>query len=326
VLRLLTLLFLLFFNLYANNDAFAICIQKAKDANIVQESSLSIPVKYNRRLVFTHKKPKAKILKADPFLSLYLVQDKHPFSYPYDVTMRLQLTTAILNEKRAKEGKMMQHQRGLDFFARYNQKLPLPASISSSCCSLEGIVSSKGVIEKEYLQHFLKTKKALYGDIGIRVHDEKGSVVVDASDPFMKLNPFQVNDYIMMFDHKKVKNSAFLMRKILFSPIGSKHRIKVKRGGKFFTYSVICKRRYGGGFLSDTFLEQKGIYFDEGLHVSKLENEFENYGLKVGDKLIGVNGIMVKNQNELRQYIQNYKDYSSLLFERNNFEFFVNIK
>ena len=326
MLRLLTLLFLLFFNLYANNDAFAICIQKAKDANIVQENSLSIPVQYNRRIVFTQKKPKAKILKADPFLSLYLVQDKHPFRYPYDVAMRLQPATAILNEKRAKEGKMIQHQRGLDSFARYNQKLPLPAIISSSCCSLEGIASSKGVIEKEYLQHFLKTKRALYGDIGIRVHDEKGLVVVDASDPFMKLNPFKVNDCILMFDHKKVKNSASLMRKILFSPIGSKHRLKVKRGAKFFTYSVTCKQRYGGGFLSDTFLEQKGIYFDDGLHVSSLNKQFQGYGLKIGDKLIGVNGVSVTNQNELRRYIENFKDYSSLLFERNNFEFFVNIK
>jgi len=326
VLRLFIALHLLFLNLYACKGGYTSCIQKAKDAKIMQENSLYIPIKHNWRIVCTHKKPKSKILKYDPFLSLYLVQDKKPFAYPYDVNMHLQPGTAILNDKTAKEGRIVQHQTGLNFFAKFSQKLPTPAIISSSCCFLEGIVSYKGVIEKEYLQHFLKTKTALYSDIGIRVHDENGLVLVDASDPFIKQNPFKVKDCIVMYDNKKVKNAASFMRKILFSPLGSKHTLKIKRGAKFFTFSVTCKQRYGGGFLSDTFLEQKGIYFDDGLHVSSLNKQFQGYGLKIGDKLIQVNGVSVTNQNELRRYIENFKDYSSLLFERNNFQFFVNIK
>ena len=73
-------------------------------------------------------------------------------------------------------------------------------------------------------------------------------------------------------------------------------------------------------------LIHKILIFDEGLHVSSLGKTFQNYGLKIGDRLIQVNGVRIKNQNELRRYIENFKDYSSLLFERNNFQFFVNIK
>ncbi len=324
--RLFLLLHLFLFNLYACKGGYDSCVQKAKDAKIMQENSLFIPVKNNQRIVYSHKKPKSKILKYDPFLSLYLIQDKKPFAYPYDINMRLQLGTAVLNNKTAKEGRIIKHQIGLNFFGRYSQKFPAPAIISSSCCSLEAILSAKGVIEKEYLHYFLTTKKVRYADIGIRVHDENKSILVDASDPFMPDNPFKVGDCITEYDRKSVKNAASLMKKILFAPVGSKHSVKIKRGSKFFSFVVQSRKRYGGGYLSDTFLEQKGIYFDEALHVSKIEKEFQNYGLYVGDRLIQVNGVRVKNQNELRKYIQNFKDYSSLLFERNNFQFFVNIK
>ncbi len=301
-------------------------MQKAKDAEIFQKNALVLPLKNAQNLLYSKQIPNVKILKYDPFLSLYLVKDKKPFAYPYDINMRLQLGTAILNAKKAKEGKFLQTQIGLNTFAKYNQTLASPALISSSCCSVEGIATSKGVIQKEYIKHFLHTKSTLYGDIGIRVYNKNAQVLVNASDPFMKENPFKINDCIIEYDHKKVGNAASLMQKILFSSVGSKHQVKIKRGSRFLTFVLTCKQRYGGGFVSDTFLEQKGIYFDESLHVKHLNKEFQKYGLNIGDRLIQVNGVRIKNQNELRRYIENFKDYSSLLFERNKFQFFVNIK
>ena len=77
-------------------------------------------------------------------------------------------------------------------------------------------------------------------------------------NPFIKANPFKKGDAIVGFNGKKVHNSATFMRKILFSKVGSSHRIKVKRGSKYLNFKVKTKKRYGGGYLSDTFLEQKG--------------------------------------------------------------------
>jgi len=37
-------------------------------------------------------------------------------------------------------------------------------------------------------------------------------------------------------------------------------------------------------------------------------------------------GIRIKRQDELRKYLEDHKDFSALLFKRENFEFFVNIK
>ncbi|MBA1432734.1 MAG: PDZ domain-containing protein [Epsilonproteobacteria bacterium] len=324
--RLFALTTLLFLNLYACKGGYASCVAKVKDSHAIQNSSLFIPISKTTRLVYAQNKPHAKILKQDPFLSLYLVEDKHPFAYPFDINMRLQLGTAMVTDKLAKEGKFVRNQVGLNTLAKYSEKLIYPALLTSSCCSLEGIVTQRGIIQKEYLNHFVVSKSSDYGDIGIRVKNEKGLVVVSASDPFMKNNPFKKGDCIIAFDGKKIQAASVLMRKILFSKVGSKHSVKVKRDNKFITYKVTTQKRFGGGALSDTFLEKKGLFFDEQLHLKKIASIFTKYGLKIGDKLIQINGVGVKNQKELRVYLQKYKDYSSLLFERNGFQFFVNIK
>jgi len=326
VFRLFIALHLLFLNLYACKGGYTTCIDKVKDSNTIQNNSLFIPVHANKRIVYTQGIPNYKMLKYDPFLSLYLVEDKKSFPYPFEFNMHLQLGSAALNAVDANEGKFISHQIGLNHFAKYSEGIKTPFIITSSCCSLEGLYTSRGVIEKEYLQHFIHTKSNEYGDIGVRVRDEKNLVIVNAVDPFMQNNPFYLNDCIIEYDGKKVLNAAQLMRSILFSKINTPHQIKVKRSDKFLTFKVFIKKRYGGGYLSDTFFESQGLYFDKDLHIVKLSNKFLKVGLKNGDKLLQVNDVNIKNQTQLRNYLQNKKDYSRMLFERNSFQFFVKIK
>jgi len=326
VLRLFILLHLLLLNIYACQGGYSSCIAKIKDSHTIQKNALYIPVSKHRLLVYSKQKPQAKILKYDPFLSLYLIKDEAKFTYPFSVNMRLQLGTAIVNNKTSKEGKTLTNQIGLNSLAHYTAKFAKPALITSSCCALEGIATSNGVIQKEYLKRFLSKAPATYADIGVRVKNEKGFVIVSASNPYLEDNPFKKNDCIVEFDGKKVKAASVFMRKVLFSKIGSKHTVKIKRGKKFIDVSIMSSKRFGGGAVSDTFLEQKGIYFDKTLHIVGLSKHFIKFGLVLGDQLLQVNGVKVKNQAELLHYIENFKDFSSLLFSRRNFQFFVNIK
>jgi len=326
LLRLLVTYLLLFINLYACKGGYSSCVAKVQDSNTFTKNTLAIPVTKTKRLVYAHKPPHANILKYDPFLSLYLIEEPFSFAYPFELNMRLQLGTAVVTQNGSCEGKFLSRQIGLNIFANYGAKLTTPAIIMSSCCWLEGLVTKRGVIQKNYLRHFLKSKNTFYGDIGIRVEQNTKSVSVLAIDPFVKSNPFKKGDTIFSFDGKKVRNAAWLMEHILFSNLGSKHHVKVKRAGKILTFSVTTQKRYGGGFVSDTFLESRGLYFDQQLRLTKVSGFLKNYGLKNRDRLIQVNGVSVKNQKELRENIENFKNYSSLLFERDGFEFFVNIK
>ena len=299
---------------------------KVKDSHAVKSDRVQVPLQNATRLLYTDKKPNAKILKYDPFLSLYLIKERKPFAYPFDINMRLQLGTAMVNDKESREGRFVRNQIGLNNLARYSEALLVPSLLTSSCCSLEGIVTPRGIIQKEYLKHFVSSKKSLYGDIGIRIKNEKGFVVVSASDPFFPKNPFQKGDCIVKFDGKRVKAASVLMRKVLFSKIGQKHTVQVKRTDHYLTFVVQTQKRFGGGVISDTFLESQGLYFDKHLILTKVQKKFKNYGLKIGDRLLQVNGVAIKDQQELREYLQKAKKYSSFLFERNGFQFFVNIK
>mgnify|MGYP005849050975 CR=1 FL=1 len=302
------------------------CVQKVKDANAIVSATLSIPVKNNKRLIYSETPPNEKILKHDPFLGLYLVADRSGFAYDFHFASPDKMAYGVVNTKSMYQEKLLRPQIGLNSLGFFSKSHETPALVLNNCCYLVAIVTPNGVIQKEYLEHFLLDTPLIYGDIGIRIEERGGGAYVVASDPFVSGNPFLKGDKILTFDGKKVRNAAELMQKILFSKIGSKHSITLLRGSKSLCVDVQTQQRYGGGKLSDTFLESKGIYLDKKLTIVSLGKEFKKYGLLVGDRLLEVNREGVKTQEELRRYLENSKDYSSLLFERNNFQFFVNIK
>ena len=67
-------------------------------------------------------------------------------------------------------------------------------------------------------------------------------------------------------------------------------------------------------------------YFSEDLTILKVYNEFKKYGLLVGDRLVQVNDKKVSTTADIRENIDDFKHFASLLFLRKNFQFFVKIK
>jgi len=325
VLRLLVALHLLFFNLYACKDGLDSCRQKVIDSESIVEQTIQVPLKNNQRLIFSTTPPKAKIIKHDPYLSLYLVEDEKKFKYPFLININMPLGLIGVDNKRVVEGKIVKKQVGLNTLATFSEPLSAPSLILNSCCALEGIVTERGIIEKEYIERFLKTKEVSYGDIGIRVKDENGTVIVTSSNPFIQGNLVQEGDAVLEFDGKKVKESAQLMRDILFSPIGSKHTLKIKRADKVAMHKVATQKRAGGGYRADIFLEFLGLSFDKNLRILHIDKQAMHYGLKVGDKLMQINKKGIRTQEDIFSQINKPKNEVNLLFERENFQFFVKV-
>lgn len=326
MLRLFVALSLLFINLYACKGGYNSCKRKINDSHALTKSQTNIPVTKHKRLVFSRRQPKGKILKYDPFLSLYLVEDRKGFRYPFSIRNRAVMGLGGVSQKKAIEGHFKSHQIGLNKFAVFNPRVSSPSLILTSCCALEGIVTPQGIIEKPYLKRFVTSKNISYADIGIRVYNRKSKVFVKAINPFMEGNDFHVGDQILRFDNKRVTNAGKLMQWILFSKIGSTHKVKIKRSGKTLTLQAKSKKRKGGGFLSDTFLEFLGLSFDKNLRIIKIEPKAKKYGLKVGDKLLRVNHKKVTTEDEIVKSISQSKEATHLLFTRHNFQFFVKIK
>lgn len=326
MLRVIITLALLSFNLFACVGGFNSCVDKIRHSKTIQNDTLYIPIANNKRLVFSLTKPKGKILKHDPFLSLYIIKDTHPFKYPFKINMRHPSGLASVNKNYATEGRIKKAQIGLNRFAQFNEKIKTPALLTNSCCSLEGIVTPQGIIQKAYIKRFIEKRDIRYADIGIRVKDTKQGVQVVSYDPFMKNNPFKKGDIILSLDGKKVSTSAMLMQKILFAKVGSMHNVKVKRAGKIINIKVRSQMRFSGGYKVETYLEKYGITFDKNLRIIKVDPTKKSYGLLIGDRLLKVNTKYVKNQEDVMKNISNFKFHPTLLFERNdNFQFFVNM-
>ena len=322
--RLFTLLTLFLFHLNAE-DAFYSCSAKVKDSHSIAEKNLQIPLKKHQKLIFSKNIPNAKILKYDTFLSLYLVEDRKYFISPFKITKRYKKNLASFNNKSIIRGTIKRKQIGLNSFAVFSKTLSSPALLTSRCCSLEGIVTPKGIIEKEYLYRFVKSKESNYSDVGIRIEDINKSVVVVGVDPFFKGNLFKREDKLLSLNGKRVKSSAMFMKQILFSKCGTKQRVTLLRANKKISIEIVTQKRYGGGFVSDTFLERKGLFFNDALIINRVTKDAQKYGLKISDKLLQVDGIEVKNMQDIIKNVQSGKKFVSLLFERRGFQFFVQV-
>jgi len=326
VFRLAVALTLLFLNLQACKGGYNSCKLKIHDSKALGKKSISVVVAKNRRLVFSHTKPNAKIFKYDPYLSLYLTEDKQHFKYPFRFNNKLASGIASVSKKTVTEGRILKHQIGLNQFAHLNESTTAPALLLTSCCSLKGFVTPEGIIEQAYLEHFIESKNVSYADIGIRVKNDGKFVLVSAINPFLDGNDFRVGDCIVKFDGKKVQNASQLMQWILFSKIASSHKVQIKRDNKLITLTMKSSKRNGGGYLSDTFLEFLGVSFDKNLKIIAIQEKAKQYYLKLGDKLVQINGKNIKTEAQVLELISKSKESANLLFERYNFQFFVKVK
>ncbi len=326
MLRLFFAFHFFLFNLLACQSGYESCQQKIIDSKTIRGENLYIPINKTQKLVYSTQLPEAKVLKADPFLALYLVEESENFPYPFVMNINTPSGYASVNAQCATEAVMEKKQVGLNHLAVLNEPVIAPALLLNSCCSFEGIVTPEGIITKEYIENFLDTQKSEYGDIGIRVQEKNNAVIISFVDPFWSKNPFMQGDTLIALDGKKIKNAASFMKDILFAKPAIEHKVQLQRDKQLLEVSVVSKKRYGGGFVSDTFLEQKGIYFDQDLHITKLFTGEKYQGLKQGDRLVSVNGVAVSNQQEVMKNMPHINKFAILLFQRDDFQFFIRVK
>jgi len=306
----------------STND-FESCQLKYQVSSFKINNSFAFAVEKNYVLFYSEKEPSVKIIKRDPFLGLNLMKTdktfKHLFKFynnhPQHLASTLPFSTV--------EGHFTGEQIGLNILASFSSKAKKNAFISGTCCGLLGLSTGKGIIDKAFLQHFLKTSKVQYSDIGITLADRNGVRVVEVN-PFFADSPFLLDDIILFMDKKKSRSAAQVSRDILFSKPGSLHHFIVLREGKKLNLSATFKKRISGGLIPDSFFGFFGLELDEHLNVIKDNAKYE---IKKGDKLLFVMGKPVKTLAEIRQVLSLEKSSKNplvvLLFQREGFDFFI---
>ena len=267
--------------LFASIQDFKSCQLKYEVSSVQVNNTQAFAINDEYVIFYSEKEPSEKIIKRDPFLGLNLMKADRTFKHSFKFYNNKPQQLASVLPNKAVEGTFIQNQIGLNQLAKFSTKSKKNALISGTCCGLVGLSTGKGIIEKEYIRHFLESKEIVYSDIGIRVTDKKGVRVVEVN-PFFADSPFLLNDVIVYMNGEKVQNASQVSKDILFSKSGTLHTFIVERAGKEQKLKANFKQRLSGGLVPESFFDFFGVELDEFLIVKKDTPKFE---LKKGDKL-----------------------------------------
>ena len=326
-LRHLFLLFTFFtFTLFSSPIDFRACQLKYEVSSVQVGSTQGFSVDKNFYILYSKDEPQYKIIKRDPFLGLNLVQAPQVFKHHFKFYKHIPNELASVTSKQIIEGKIVSEQIGLNELAQFSKKIPVNSLITGTCCGILGLSTPDGIIEKEYMRHFLENETVEYSDMGIRLANEKGVRVVEVN-PFFQNSPFLLNDVILFMDKKKARSAGQVSQDILFSKPGSMHSFLVLRGSEKIKIQMQTIDRNSGGEVPESFFGLFGVELDENLVVKK---DAPKYEIKKGDKLLSVMKKEVNTLEDIRKVLSLEKDSKEelvfLLFQREGFDFFIHFK
>lgn len=307
--------------------SYQACQNFYKQATTSIDSTRVFSIIYNGKphLLAYSKTPlkSSKIIKKDRFLGLYLFSGSTPLSYkikPLDSYAHT-LPLAGVSQSEAINGSITNFEKGIFDLGRFSKPLPKDSVISNICFQIYGFYAyGNYFVPKILIDRFLSNKGGIYGDIGVRIIEvakdsqnlvqknpanptsapksspAKKSIVVEQIDIFFPNNPFLPNDIITSINGEKITSSVdFEWRVANLSP-NSSAKIGIIRAGQPRTLEVKVGNRYGGGLISDTFLERFGVWLDENLVIRAMQNPlpFNLSLLSEGDQLLWIDKVPIK--------------------------------
>lgn len=306
------LLLLFFSTIYLFSNI--LCRQKlAKELVLLPDNYPSWVVGKEESIAFSPFLLKdVNVTKRNPLLGLYLIHHSSPLKEKEPITIRPPKTVRryAMSDEVYISGKVVQPQLGLSF-GKFSQYIPDNLSIVSGCCVTAGIsIGGDRFINGAYIRWFINSPDGHLSDVGARFIEKNGSIYVSEVNPFFTDNPFLEGDEILYLNDEPVENLEKFLQHILFTPVGKILRFEVLRNSDIVELSVRTDILRGGGLFSDTFLENIGVWLDENLFVTNLhpKSNLVKHGLKIGYRLVSINGKKFANETEIRKYLSSIKD------------------
>lgn len=211
-------------------------------------------------------------------------------------------------------------QCGLREFVNVAKKIEPFSILSGICCHLLAVANQNGyLIDAKFIEDFVQKENIHYGDIGVRFNEKMEVIYIN---PYYATS-LQVGDRVNNFG-----SICQLEDRIVFAKSQENISLRVNRTNQNLTYNVQVYQRFGGGLVSDTFLEQFGLRFSDNLTIIAIEDGSiaHQRGLKVGDRLLRIENHPVANANDVKGFFTyNPQSKYSYLIDRDNFQFFIEI-
>lgn len=288
-------------------------------------------------VAYLKKKPKYPFIKRDPFLNLYLFYSPkilHPVKLKNTDKLTLGEWLASMDNNSLYIGNFSKRGIGLNSYFRQNGKTPPNSMISCLCCEIYGLgVGGGKFISSNFIKRLLTSTEIFYGDIGVKFAKRGKDIIVAYANPYFSKQRLKAGDIIKKIDGKDIKTVEEAENLILFQKRNHIVKVEFLRKNALHVEKIKVRNRYRAKKRvkkpNNSFLKKKGIFLGNKMKIRYIaKHSFgEKSGLKIGDKLLQINQISVKNQNEVRRVFSKMKKKeANLLFDRHDFQFFVKVK
>lgn len=309
---------------------FDSCISKNRLAFVQKSEFIAIAISNDRLLVpfglldLSLLPNDWKVVNRDFLTGLAIVETNHtalPVQFRSSTRFHEHDKYISILPNESFEATIKQHQYSL-CGARLDRPIRSSSIICAPCYAVMGVGVLGRFVESDYVLHLIHSKAPFYwGDLGFRFYDKSNKI------EFLYRKDLGLNhdDEIISISDLNSTNRSKLEKKILLLQPDTNVTVGFKRDGEIKTVDLIVQKRSGGGLLGDTFLEDLGWQFTQDLFVYSVQegSYVGSKNIKIGDRLIGINGIKVANSYDVRVVLKNAGKKLKLLIERDEFQFFV---
>ena len=196
-------------------------------------------------------------------------------------------------------------------------------------------IGDRFFIGSEALEKFISPKTASYTELGARLEENNETIVVDFVDPNNKEAKLKKGDKIVALNGKKVKNLAEVGEALFASKASSKLSAQLQRDNAWIEENILAikpkpvPKKVVSVVKKENYLETKGLKFDNDMKLLDVpaHSFAEKSGLKAGDRLIQIDETRIDKISEADNFLTKTKNTElNLLFDRNDFQFFVTLK
>lgn len=273
--------------------------------------------------------PGRLVLKEDPFTGLCLFEA--PSGRPFILSSEYYASSYTRSSKGTQFIELVVPQSGL-VPAELSVKSKKFDAIFGGCCQLVALTDGCGrAYTAGFLEKWLQRGQPAYGDFGVRWGMDENAGHVETVDPFVHQCPLMKGDHVVSLDGRRIGGQEMLRDLEIFCEVGRLYNFGIMRDRQSVDVQVKCNQRFGGGNVSDTFLERFGVRFDPNLKVRKLEEHsvMQNLGIMKGDLLEMINGRSVHSWRQIRKCLaQEVRPGAmlSMLWNRRGLQFFMRLK
>lgn len=321
---------------------FTQCYEKNKQSIVYFGSVRAVAISDKLAVAYSKEKPNVPFLRSDYLSHLYLFESSKPLA-----PVKLKATEEL------KIGEWLESLTENSLIVVNASKIGTPnelfefagqgkvnSIVGGLCCEMYGLgIGEQYFIGSEVLKRFIDGKSAAYPEIGARLIESDDGLVVDAIDPSKKEVHLQVGDKITMINTTNVKTLLDVDTALKAVKAGSKLMAKVQRGQTVSDINLLAEKPAPKKSVPVKtplpqaqkigYLQTRGMLFDDHLKMIHIDRGSfaEQSGLKLGDRLMQVDSFPIQKPEDVDTYLSRNPGYEHhLLFDRNDFQFFVTLK